>query len=594
VSSNIGTDAFIQLLDNSTVTASANFFAASQFTLDSNNQPITGSRESISVTLARPLLSAVVSDITAVTGFVSIGDNTTFTSTTPNALIDILESHITVGGVHPLTQALVLARLFTLFERGGFTPSMMLSGPLFRGDDSTFSTTSDVFGVFRAPLQSSTTQPLLNLHLSSVHSSATFFNANGFVAGAPSVPTPVTFGGPLLTASFSNIDTVGNFLNFTFSADVGGGAGNAFVDLQQSSSILTTAGAAGPGHFLELCCGAPAAKLTFRGSLLASVDSNLNLDGSLVDIANGATLVTLPNPSGVPYPLVSIDLGQLLAGGHIFNLEGRPGNVVADPEPDPVTGVMPTGLNIGQDQPLQHGGGRALFEASTKAIVDVGGSAVRVVDAQLLAATLPALVNLTGGADLTTGSHAVDLVQNAKLAVGLGDVVRLTNSTLNVGRPGSSVVAHLLNVTASRLNAGTLAALAGGSTLNILNGALLNLMNGGIANFGTSLVSFTGTLNTINVTNSFVPTITVSGIPIFVAPGAIFNHSITPTPFVGLQGNTINVTGSLVAVQGTGGSLKIGTGGTPATIVGTTPPIGAIPPISKIVSPPTGGGTVTP
>jgi hypothetical protein len=576
-----GTGAFIQL-DNSPVTASANFFAVTRF-LDSNNQPI-GSQEPISITLARPLLSAVVSDVTAITGFVSIGDNTTFTSTTPNALIDIVESHITVGGVHPLTQAPVAARLFTLFERGGFTPSMTINGSLFSGDDSTISTTSDVFGVFRAPLQSSTTQPFINLFLSSVQAGGTFFNANGFPGGtnvpadAPSTLTPVTFGGSLLVTSFTDISTAGNFLNFTFGADVGGGAGTAFVDLRQSS-IVTTAGA-GPGDFLLLCCGTPAAKLTFRGSLLASVDSNLNLDGSLVDISNGATLVTLPNPSGVPYPLVSLDLGQLLAGGHIFNLVGRllvggVANTVPDPDPDPVLLDVGTGLIFGKDQPLQHGGGRALFEASTEAIAEVGGSAVRVVDAQLLAATLPALVNLMGGADLTTGSHAVDLVQNAKLDVGLGDVVRLTNSTLNVGRPGSNVVAHLLNVNASRVNAGTLAALAGGSTINVLNGALLNLMNGGIANFVTSLVSFTGTgsLNVINVTNTFAPTTFIGGIPIFVAPGATFNFSINGTPLAGLGTNgainingaslqpnaTSGVTGSLVAVQGTGGTLKIGT-----------------------------------
>jgi hypothetical protein len=280
-------------------------------------------------------------------------------------------------------------------------------------------------------------------------------------------------------------------------------------------------------------------------------------------------------------------VGGSLVAANIFTLGGLPRNVVDDLEVDPVTNRQ-TGLRIGQDRPLQHGGGGALLDTFKEATVNVSGSVATVVDAQLLAATLPALVNLTGGTALTTGSHAVDLVQNAKFDVGLADVVRLTNSTMTV------LNGHLLNVNASRVNAGTLAALAGGSTLNVLNGALLNLMNGGIANFATSLVSFTGTLNTINVTNSFVPTITVSGIPIFVAPGAIFNHSISPMPFVGLTGNTINVTGSLVAVQGTGGSLKIGTGGTSATIVGTAPPIGAIPPISKIVSPPTGGGTVTP
>src|SRR5262249_49195918 len=153
--------------------------------------------------------------------------------------------------------------------------------------------TGDLFGIFRSPFQTSTLTTLLEIDGMTVQSGQTLLNATGFPGGtnvppsAVSTPTPVNFGGPLLTASDSVINTHGNFLNFTFGADVGHGVGNAFVDLLRTN-ITTTAGA-GAGHFLELCCGTPAATLTFRGSLLASNNSHVILAGSLANITDGAT-----------------------------------------------------------------------------------------------------------------------------------------------------------------------------------------------------------------------------------------------------------------------------------------------------------------
>lgn len=721
VSSGSGTGAFIQL-DNSAVTASANFFAASHFTVDSFGNNITGSRAPISVNLNRPLLSAVLSDISAILGLVSIGDNTTFTSSTPNPLIELTGlsveelTSVTVGGTHPITgQPAQNARLFSLFERSGFTPSMTLAGPLFKSDFADISSTSDAFGVFRAPLDSLTDAPFIELSASTLTAGGAFFIATGSLAAT-------TFAGPLARVMDSSITVAQPFLAVTFGADVLGTTGSglpAFIDLSRSDATSTAS------SFIALCCGTPAAvlslegtlltaadstltmarslmtvsegasfeirndrpafrftnstlrsttpgspfigilggarppvvslrgalfeadssevmtpadlllvdnarlnstgsvpfvslansdvsvggafarllnggTLTVTGELLSAVDSTIALGGDVLNASGGATLVA--NLSETSYALVSLTGGSLAVGtleapAQIFNLAGRPGNVVDDPEADPVTGSLPTGLRIGQDQPLQHGGGGALLAmsnvGSAEVPANVSGSIVKLVDAQLLAATMPAVANLTS-TTLTTGSHAVDLVRNAKLDVGLADVVRLTNSAMTVGNGIS--IAHLANVNGSRFNAGTLAALAGGSTLNILNGALLNLMNGGIANFGTSLVSFTGTGNTINVANSFVPTTFISGIPIFVAPGATFNFSINSTPLAGLGTNGAiningaalqpNATGSLVAVQGTGGTLKIGTNGTPGTIVGPTP---TLPGGTVVVPPPTGG-----
>jgi hypothetical protein len=192
------------------------------------------------------------------------------------------------------------------------------------------------------------------------------------------------------------------------------------------------------------------------------------------------------------------------------------------------------------------------------ATVNVAGSVTRVVDGRLLASTVAALANVMNSS-VTTGSHAVD-VAGVNGVVELRDLVRLSNSIMTVNN------GHLANVNGGRLTVtGNLVSLANRSTLNILNGLLLNMF-GGTATIGGALVTFSGSGNTINVTNNLVPNfIHPSGIPIFVGANTP-NPIITGTPLAGLSGNTINIngqplsanpSGSLIAVQN-GATLRIG------------------------------------
>jgi hypothetical protein len=285
-------------------------------------------------------------------------------------------------------------------------------------------------------------------------------------------------------------------------------------------------------------------------------NSTLTAAGSFLRVDEGGSIVQ----TGGGDPLVAVSGGSLAVGtsgaGHLFDLVGRAGNTRVDGD---------TGLTLGTDQPLQPGAESPVFEATHGAVVTVAGSAYRV-DTALLEATAP-LLNITGGAALTTGSHAVDLVGRAKVAIP-NDAVALVNVN---GGTLSVTNGHLVNVAGgSSLNvAGSLLSLTGGSTVNIFNGLLLNVTGGSNVSIGKSLVSFSGTGNLLNITNSFVPTALIGGIPVY---GPVDSFRVSGNALAGLgTAGTIKIngvaltpttplsrlTGSLVAVQGNG-TLKVG------------------------------------
>jgi hypothetical protein len=264
-------------------------------------------------------------------------------------------------------------------------------------------------------------------------------------------------------------------------------------------------------------------------------------------------------------PLVSLTGGPhslaILPGTSIFDLRG------SATAPEVVEGNL---LTLGTDRPIRGDSSGTPAPLAVPLLQTSGASLgteqVVRLDTALLEASAP-LLNLTAGSTLTTAGHVINLANQANVSLsGTAAMVNLDSSIMNV------LSGHFANVAASRLNvAGALLQMNGGSTLNIWNGLLLNVLNGGIASLG-SLVNFTGTGNVINVTNSLAPTQFTNGIPIFVAAGATANISITGTPIVGLgSAGTINingtalapratggVTGSLIGIQGTGGTVKIG------------------------------------
>ena len=246
--------------------------------------------------------------------------------------------------------------------------------------------------------------------------------------------------------------------------------------------------------------------------------------------------------------------------------------LLPDPDPNPVTG-QPSGLQFGQQRPLQQNGGGPLLEASNGAFVNVGGPNGNVLrlDTALLDATAP-LIALTGnGTRLQTSGDGIDLANNARLQStnAREGLIRLENQARMDVLNG-----HLVSVSASRLNvAGDLVRMGNTSLLNV-NGVLLNVLNGGVVNINGALVSFTGINAAINVTNTCTPTTFIAGIPVSIALGA--NVSIGAGALTGLNsnGNIIRIngtplpTGATAASGITGSLINVGANGT-VRIVGT-------------------------
>jgi hypothetical protein len=91
-----------------------------------------------------------------------------------------------------------------------------------------------------------------------------------------------------------------------------------------------------------------------------------------------------------------------------------------------------------------------------------------------------------------------------------------------------------------------------------------------VVSIGGPLVSFGGSGNVLNVTNSFVPTALIGGIPVYGAPLSFNISGAAPLAGLGSAGTiTINgvpltpttplssLKGSLITVQGSG-AVKIG------------------------------------
>lgn len=327
-----------------------------------------------------------------------------------------------------------------------------------------------------------------------------------------------------------------------------GTAGDTLIDIA-SYTVL--------GSSADALVGFSGSTVTLPGSLMRMTDSSVNNAGSFFRADGGSEVVQTGSDPFVSMSGGVLNVGLGASGGHLFDVVGRADATERDPE---------TGLILGTDRPLQPGPGAPVFQADNGATVTVAGHAYKV-DTAVLRATAP-LLALNGASSLTTGSDAIALVRQAKVEIP-NDAVALTSlrrSQLTVAN-GS-----LVNVAGgSRLNvAGSLLSLADGSTLNILNGALLSVSGGSIVSIGGPLVSFSGTGNVLNVTNSFVPTALILGIPVYGAPANFNITGAAPLAGLGSAGTiTINgvpltpttplssLRGSLVTVQGPG-AVKIG------------------------------------
>ena len=491
----------------------------------------------------------------------------TLTSTTTDPLISVVETPLTLGGVSQLDGAPTAGRVLHMQGSAALPGMLDLRGPLFLARNAEITTTADGFSFFNGShAASTTTDPFISIHAGSFTAGAngTFL---GVASNANQPSSSLSLQGPLLEAigtTIVNGNPGQNDITFLFVGDGGVLSSPASGPLMAFDE--STVATAGNIVTLRRSRETPTT-MSLAGSLLSARDSRFSTPTrSGFFMAEGARLIsTSPLPlielrsstfNAAPGQQAGFDFFTLTDSASMVALAGpflKATSSQIDARPD-LLSVTAATFSSTSPAPLID------LDNST---VAASGAVARVADGKLLAATVSALANLVQGSTATTGLHAVD-VSGANAVVELKDLVRLTNSTMLVNS------GNLVNLNGGRLTvSGNLVALAGGSTLNILNGLLLNML-GGNATIGGALVSFTGTGNTINITNTIQPNQFLGGIPIFVGANTPLPQ-IGGTPLAGLnQNGVINIngaaltsqnatsaTGSLIAVQN-GATLRIG------------------------------------
>ena len=392
--------------------------------------------------------------------------------------------------------------------------SRNLSTDLLRATNSTLTVEGDLVQV-KGSLASATTLPLMSLDGGTLSAQTAALLRNGsFSLAGPllaAVNSALTMSGPALVEAQAN------------STLTGSGA-SAFVSLTGGSLAL-----AGGTSGLSLDAGSTA---SLAGSFLSTTGASLTGSSDFVAIKNS----TLTDTGAAPFVTLTGGTSQIATAGSIFRLNGSSTAVDAA-----------SGLRVGTDEPIRTGGG----------LLDLNGAAVATqravtVDVALLQASAP-LMNLRGGALLTTAGNAVDLASKAKV----------TNTASYVALDGSRLIVSagaLINVAGgSVLQAGgNLINLSNGSALVINNGVLLSVSGGSFVNISGALVAFGGAGgNTITVSNA-LSFVTIGGIPVALTGGAqAANVSITGTPIKNAALGTITPNKALIQVNGANSRLTI-------------------------------------
>jgi len=271
---------------------------------------------------------------------------------------------------------------------------------------------------------------------------------------------------------------------------------------------------------------------SLAGGLLAATGTAVTSTADFVLATNNGRFIVAGSA-----PLLSLTGGvsQIASAGSIFHLVGSGTSV------DPVSGLW-----VGTDEPIQTGGGFLDMDGAT-----VTTQRAVTVDMALLQATAP-LLNLRGGAQLTTNGNAIDLTSKAKI----------TNSGPYVALDGSRILVNagaLVNVAGGSFlqTGGNLINLANGSTLTINNGVLLSVSGGSIVNISGALSAFSGGGNVVNVSN-VLPFINIGGIPVALTGGAVAsNVSITGVAIKNPLLGVITPNKALIQVNGANSKLTI-------------------------------------
>jgi len=465
----------------------------------------------------------------------AIQEGARLTSTTPSALIQLIDSTFDAGPDPRFSGG----DLVTVADFSGdpaataAAAQVVLSGPLLSTANSTVRALSSILSVTRSSFESSGHDPLIQIQGQGIAVGGvdpiSKTNMLGSVLDVVSSTNPgtaelaakVSLAGPLLNAVSASIASTDVILRVRNGARFESSTVDPLIALHDASMALGTAAVANTGHILNVFGtggpdGVTAATAVLHGSLLvADGGSQINAlsglvfsDGQIVASATDSFVRLV----GGTHALATADNTSM------FSLVGGAG------APTTVEIVDGVALSLGTSMPLVwKGGDRSLFRLEGGAAVS-GQTAFRI-DNALFEATAPIFELLAGSSLTVAPTAAVDgglMNLNAQAKVtSLGPVVRLDGSTITVTNNNAFRVAggSLLQVVGDFLS------LNNGSVLQALNGSVMRVSGGSVVNISGAFAIFGGTGgNQIRVSNMLCGTTcaptTFGGIPIALINGA--------------------------------------------------------------------------
>jgi YVTN family beta-propeller protein len=465
--------------------------------------------------------------------------------------------------------------------------TITLGGTLLRSSASsgvrtTYSTTGDFIRIAEgASLISTTGNPLVDSTHSTfnVGNSAStgafrhFFLVRDLGGSTGSIAASAAIQGPLL-------DSLGDIFNVSagfVEVNAGTSASRVFLtrtvntayllDFSNSTVNLGTAinaTSAGTGNLFEvnshtgMSLNGPLANVVGGGATTA-----WNVDRLVyVDCGSGS-----PCSAGAGNP--GLDTGGSASAAINFS-SGFTGTHVVQQEMFRLTGFATTseldsdavGNLVGTDQPLRHSG---TFFAG--AGTSMSTNKVMRLDTALLEASAP-ILHLTASSTITSASHALELVNAAKLTASLsGDALfKLNASNLTItngslvslgGSSFMSVIGNLLslfNGSAASITNGGLVSVSGTSVFRLTGGSLVAFLGG----TGTSTVNVTGTSGAGGTIVNTIPNL--SGVPVLLKNGATAAQISVTSGFTAFSGGTptFGSTGAALVVDGSSAKIKLG------------------------------------
>ncbi|MDR7574332.1 MAG: hypothetical protein QN194_15570, partial [Armatimonadota bacterium] len=373
------------------------------------------------------------------------------TSTTPEPLLQLTGTTVTLGGFDPVAGASTSGRLLSLVGSATTPALLTLQGPLLQATDTSITTTENLIGVFTgARLSSTSPDPLLSFVRSILSGGSTtapvrsahVVHVRGFTATG-SVPTPVELAGPLFEAVESTLTPAGNLLRLSAGGGLSSTAATPLVTFLNSRWEASQPGAVTGSALLRMFSetGQAGSTLTLAGPYLDARGSTfISNDAPTFNIADGAVIASTgaqPFATFAGSSVISASNVFFLGANTSFTVPGQPTTVGSGVPPQVtlqgplVAATDSTFTTLGTASLLFLSNGATLVQTSPAPLLSLTGS---IPDALLVNAGgnlltlsaspgLPAPLLQLGG----------PLLEARNTLLRTGDPLRNTFSTLFIG-----------------------------------------------------------------------------------------------------------------------------------------------------------------